>query len=307
MQNLPFMNLPGPEFLNVYGLLAIIVLAAAWLVIRFADHTDSVPPPVPESPDAMEVAFLQGGVNQVIRTLVYDLVQRGYAALAPEDRVAPTAKTPAPGELTALEARVLESIQARPKAHQLFQNRTARLRLLELLEPTRKKLAEQDLLKPDSVKIWRRRAQIAGTLALAGFAGAKIYVALTTGHANVAYLVFLCLASIAALFALAYVLTRHHASRRGRAYLDAMRAAYEGKLKAAVSHIGSPGPEARAFEGASLFLIGLYGFSALKGTSEAMFADHFKRASGDGGGGSCGSSCGGSCGDGGCGGCGGGD
>jgi uncharacterized protein (TIGR04222 family) len=310
LQNLPFLDLPGPAFLNVYGVVVIAVLAATWLVIRLADRTDRrPPPPVPQKPDAMEVAFLQGGVNQVIRTLVYDLAQRGYVALAPEDRVVPTSKTPQPGELNAMEARVLESVQAKPKAHELFENRTQRKRLLELLAPVRAKLAAEELVKPESVKLWRRRAQIAGTLVLAGFAGAKIYVAMQEGRSNFSYLLFLSLASIAALFALAYVLTRSHASRRGRAYLESMKLAYGDRLKEAVSHIGSPGPEARAFEGASLFLIGLYGFSALKGTTEAMFAESFRRASGGEGGG-CGSSCGGSCGDGGgsgCGGCGGGD
>jgi uncharacterized protein (TIGR04222 family) len=310
LQNLPILSLPGPAFLDVYGAVVVAVLLASFLLIRFADRTGRLPPPpVPQTPKAVEVAFLQGGVNQVVRVLVYDLVQRGYAVLAPEDRIAPTGKLPQPGELDALESRVLESIQGKPKAHELFGNRTQRKTLLELLEPVRAGLAAQELLKPESVKLWRRRAQIAGTVILAGLAAAKIYVALTTGHANVFNLIFLCIAAISFLFALAYVQTRHHASRRGRAYLEAMRLAYDSRLKDAVSQIGSPGPAARAFEGASLFLIGLYGFSARRGTSEEMFAAHFKRASGESGG-SCGSSCGGSCGGdgggGGCGGCGGG-
>jgi uncharacterized membrane protein YgcG len=131
-----------------------------------------------------------------------------------------------------------------------------------------------------------------------GLALAKIYVEWTAGVVNVAYLVFLAAASVASLFALAYVLTRTHASRRGHAYLDAMRLAYGGRLKEAVGHIGSPGPEARAFHGAALFLIGLYGFAPLKGTTEAMFAEAFSRGSGSDGS-DCGTSCGGSCGDGG--------
>lgn len=309
MQNFPYLDLPGPDFLNVYGVVVILVLAATWLVIRLADRTDRrPPPPVPQTPKAAEVAFLQGGVNQVIRTIVYDLVQRGYAALAPEDHIVPTSKRPDPGALNVMETRVLESIQARPKAHQLFESRALRKVLLKQLEPVRAKFAAEDLIKPESVKTWRRVAQIVGTVVLLGFAGAKIYVAVNAGHTNVSYLIFLCIASILSLFALAYVLTRSHASRRGRAYLDAMELAYRPRLDAALRDVGAPAA-ARAFEGASLFLIGLYGFSVLKGTPEADFVQHFRRASGDGGGGSCGSSCGGSCGDGsgGCGGCGGGD
>lgn len=299
MQNIPLLNLPGPEFLNFFGLVVIIVLAGAYLCIRLADRTDRrPPPPVPQNPDAMEVAFLQGGVNQVIRTLVYDLAQRGFVALAPEDHVVPTEKEPQPGELNAMETRLLEAVQTKPKAHKLFEDHSLRRRLLELLAPLRAKLAAEDLIKPQSVKIWRRRAQIGGTLIIVGLALAKIYVEWAKGPANVAYLVFLAAASVAVLLALAYVLTRTHASRRGYAYLEAMRLAYGGRLKEAIGHIGSPGPEARAFGGAALFLIGLYGFSPLKGTTEAMFAEAFSRGSGSAGA-DCGTSCGGSCGDGG--------
>jgi len=297
LQNLPFLDLPGPEFLNVFGVLAIAVLGATWLLIHFADRTDRrPPPPVPEHPDAMEVAFLQGGVNQVLRTVVYDLVQRGYASLGKDDRVEPTGRTPEPGELDAFESHVLTRIQARPKAHQLFEDRAQRKALLALLEPVRARLAAEDLIKPPAVKAWRLRAQVVGTLALLGFAGAKIYVALTSGETNVYYLVFLCVAAILSLFALAYVLTRSHASRRGQAYLEAMSLAYRPRLDSALIQLGAT-PTAKVFEGASLFLIGLYGFSPLRGTPEAIFARHFRRASIESGG-SCGSSCGGSCGDG---------
>lgn len=297
MQNLPFLDLPGPDFLNVYGVVVIAVLAATWLLIHFADRTDRrPPPPVPQSPDAMAVAFLQGGLNQVIRTVVYDLVQRGYATLAKEDRIVPTADSPQPGELDAVESHVLTLIQAKPKAHQLFENREQRKALLALLAPVRARLAAEDLIKPESVKNARRIAQTVGTLVLAGFAGAKIYVALTSGQTNVSYIVFLCGASILALFALAYVMTRSHASRRGRAYLEAMSLAYRPRFDEAVLQLGVS-PATKAFEGASLFLIGLYGFSALRGTPEGVFAQHFRRASIESGG-SCGSSCGGSCGDG---------
>ncbi len=305
------LSLPGPDFLNVFGAVVMVVLAATFLVIRFADHTGGRPPPLaPQNPDAIEIAYLQGGVNQVIRTLVYDLVQRGYAKLGAEDRIIPTEKYPAPGELNAMERRVLDSIQAKPKAHELFQNRTQRNMLMELLAPVRAKLDAEELVKPASVKAWRTRAQIVGSLVILGLSGAKIYVAHVHGRSNVAYLIFLTIAAMAALFALAYVMTRTHASRRGRAWLESMRLAYQGRLDDNLQNVGAP-TASRAFEGASLFLISLYGFSALKGTQEEAFYNTFKRGSSSDVS-SCGSSCSGSCGSGdggggGCGGCGGGD
>lgn len=310
MHSIAVLNLPGPAFLNVFGAVVIAVLAASWLAIRLADRTDRrPPPPVPQQPDAIAVAYLQGGVNQVVRMLVYDLVQRGYASLGKDDRVLPAAEAP-PGALLPIERRVLDSIDARPLAHELFADRALRGALMNHLEPVRAKLAAQELIKPESVKIWRMRVQIIGTLVLLGLAAAKIYVALTTGHTNISYLAFLTIASVAALFVLAYVATRTHASRRGRAWLEAMRLAYRSRLEDQLIEIGAP-TATKAFEGGSLFLIGLFGFSVLEGTSEAMFYESFKRGSGSGGS-SCGSSCGGSCGSGdgggggGCGGCGGG-
>lgn len=307
MQNFAILNLPGPAFLNVFGAVVIAVLAGAWIAIRFADKTGRrPPPPVPQRPDAVQVAYLQGGVNQIIRMLVYDLVQRGYAKLSKDDRVLPASEA-APGALSPIERRVLDSIEARPLAHEIFADSALRSAIMNLLEPVRRTLAAEELIKPESVIRWRTRAQILGTLILLGLSGAKIYVARTTGHTNVSYLVFLTIASIAALFALAYVTTRAHASRRGIAWLENMRLAYKSRLEDQLLEVGAP-TATKAFEGASLFLIGLYGFTVLKGTSDVMFYETFKRGSGSDGS-SCGSSCGGSCGSGdggGCGGCGGG-
>ncbi len=128
MQNI--LALQGPAFLNIFGVVAICVLAGAWLGIRFADDTDRRPPLAPQNPDAIEVAYLQGGVNQVIRTVVYDLVQRGYAALEKDDRIVPTGEEPTHRKLNAIEQRIYDSLQAKPKAHELFANRTQRAKLM---------------------------------------------------------------------------------------------------------------------------------------------------------------------------------
>lgn len=272
------LSLPAPEFLNIFGLVAFLVLAATAIVIRSADRSDRRPPPVPQTPEAIEVAFLQGGLDQVIRTLVYDLVQRGYVTLGKDDCVMPTDRAPGHGELDLLEARVLETIRQKPTARQLFADMAQRRDMLFLLEPVRARLAAQDLLEPVSVSVWRRRAQVVGAFILLGLAGARIYVETTTGHGNVAYLVFLCLASILCLLALAYVMTSGHTSRRGRAWLAAMELAYRERLDEAVKALNESGG-ARGFDGAALFLIALYGYSALKDTPDAIFVDYFEGAS----------------------------
>lgn len=282
MQDLPFFNLSGPEFLNFFGVVVIAVLATTFLVIHFADRTGRrPPPPVPQTPDAMEVAYLQGGVNQVIRTLVYDLDERGFVVLGPESRIVPTGAAPQSGDMNALELRVLEAVRNGPTAQELLEDRALRNALEQQLQPVRDRLAADDLLQPPSVKVWRRRLEIIGAILIIAVAGVKLQMAFAEGQ-NVSYLLFLMVAAVAALFAEGYVLTRDAASRRGQAYLEAMRVAYADRLKEALAHIRSPGPEARAFKGASLFLIALYGFSVLKGTTEAKFPESFERASGAG-------------------------
>lgn len=282
MQDLPFFNLSGPEFLNFFGVVVIAVLATTFLVIHFADRTGRrPPPPVPQTPDAMEVAYLQGGVNQVIRTLVYDLDERGFVVLGPESRIVPTGAAPQSGDMNALELRVLEAVRNGPTAQELLEDRALRNALEQQLQPVRDRLAADDLLQPPSVKVWRRRLEIIGAILIVAVAGVKLQMAFAEGQ-NVSYLLFLMVAAVAALFAEGYVLTRDAASRRGQAYLEAMRVAYADRLKEALAHIRSPGPEARAFKGASLFLIALYGFSVLKGTTEAKFPESFERASGAG-------------------------
>lgn len=282
MQDLPFFNLSGPEFLNFFGVVVIAVLATTFFVIHFADRTGRrPPPPVPQTPDAMEVAYLQGGVNQVIRTLVYDLDERGFVVLGPESRIVPTGAAPQSGDMNVLELRVLEAVRNGPTAQELLEDRSLRNALEQQLQPVRDRLAADDLLQPPSVKVWRRRLEIIGAILIVAVAGVKLQMAFAEGQ-NVSYLLFLMVAAVAALFAEGYVLTRDAASRRGQAYLEAMRVAYADRLKEALAHIRSPGPEARAFKGASLFLIALYGFSVLKGTTEAKFPESFERASGAG-------------------------
>ena len=312
LRRIPFLDLDGPRFLDFYLLVAIGVLAVAWLALRFADRTDRRPPPaVPQQPDAIETAYLAGGVNDVVRTIVYDLAHRGYVTLGADERLSPGPKTPAAGELNAMQRRVLATLQFRPKAGEIFQNLALRKELEAMLAPLRARLASKELLRPEAFKSVKRRVELVGSLVLATLAGAKLYLAAVTGKPNVAFLVFLAIASILLLFSLTYVASRGVASRRGRALLDDMKLAYADRFKLARARLGPKGsPFAAgmtAFEGASLFMIGLYGFSALHGTADDLFAVLFRRASGDAARG-CGSSCSaGGEGDGGsgCGGCGG--
>jgi uncharacterized protein (TIGR04222 family) len=300
------LHLPGPQFLAFYGVVALVVLVAAFLLMFFADttRTDNLPS-VPVSPDPIEVAYLSGGVNAVLRTVVYDLRQQGLLTLEKEKHLVATGAAPATA--TRLQRCVLDKIQARPEIGSLFRDKTLRSRLEAILDPMRARLAASDLLQPDSVKRTRGWTLGLGLLVLLGLAAAKIEVALSLGITKVQFLIFLAILSSACLFFLVFFFSKRAASRRGRAYLEAMRLAYSSRLPwARVGFAPARGGEGGiAYDGA-LMLIALYGFDALKGTPDAAYAKAFARSDGGGG---CGSSCGGGGdggGGGGCGGCGGG-
>lgn len=295
LQQIPLLNLSGPDFLDFYGAVALFVLAATYVALRLADRSDSRPPPaVPAKPDPIETAYLAGGVNDVLRMIVYDLTHRGFTTLGVDDRLTIGPKRPERGELNAMERCVLEAMESKPTTHEIFEDLWHHIELERMLAPIRAKLEAEELLQPASFKRAKTRAEIIGSAVLALLVLAKLYVAWAAGRANVAFLIFLSIAAIALLFALTYVMSRGVASRRGRAYLADMKVAYSDRFRAALAKLGpkgaAPSAGAAAFGGPSLFLIGLYGFSALKGTTDAAFAAAFRRASGDSAG-SCGSSC----------------
>ncbi len=282
MLDLPFFNLPGPAFLNFFGVVVVAVLLLAFLAIYLADRTGRAPPPpVPDEPDAMAVALLSGGVGRVIQTLVYDLDERGYAMLDDEGRIVPAGEKPRPGALSEMELRVLAAIRHKPTARQLFEDRALRHHLFNDLAPMRAALAAQGLLQPPLVGLVKRLAQALGALVIVSVAGVRLWSIVTVEQGNPSYLVFLAMAATAALVALCYVLTRETASRRGQAFVAAMQAAFAEKLAEAIRPIRSPGPKARAFGGAALYLIALYGFAPLRGTTDSKFAEAFQDASGN--------------------------
>ena len=276
-----FLDLPGPAFLNFLGAVVIAVLLASFLAIYFADRSGRLPPAtVPAEPAAMTTAFLSGGVGRVIQMLVYDLDERGYLVLGDEGHINPTGKKPVDGELDEMELRLLAAVRHGPTARQLFEDKALRRHLFIDLAAARAQLAADDLLQPETVRQAKRWAQIVGTLVIVAVAAAKLRVVLAEGG-NPSYLIYLTVAAIGALFALGYVLTRETASKRGLGLVDAMKRAHAERLRQTLAQIRSPGPQARAFGGASLFLIGLYGFSPLKGTTESKFVEAFQDASGN--------------------------
>ena len=81
-------NMPGPSFLVFYPICAGVILAAAYFFIAMQDTTGGRPPPaIQGAVDPYELAYLRGGINEIIRTAVYSLRQKGLIEIV-EQKVA---------------------------------------------------------------------------------------------------------------------------------------------------------------------------------------------------------------------------
>jgi uncharacterized protein (TIGR04222 family) len=309
MELLDVLHLPGPQFLAFYAAVVVAVLAGAAFAIVSADRSDGQQPQhVPTNPDPIELAYLKGGTNQALRTLIYDLCRRGHLRLQKEESILPGDQAPPGDALTPLEAALVRAVGAGVKIAKIFSDKRLAAEAERILAPVRMRLLGRELLRPDGVVTAGCWSFGLGALLLGGLALAKIRIGLQLQR-PVDFLIALSIVGLVFLMLLTIALCSRRTSKRGRAYLKDVRSAYSGRIRDALRnfHAASIGPSTSpaATTAAVLLLVGLDGFNALKGTPDAIFAKAF--AQGSNGGGGCGSSCGGGGGDGGggCGGCGG--
>jgi len=291
LEKIPVFNLHGGEFLLAFGLFATAVALVAYLGFRASDDSDaSSPPRVPTRPDPLEVAYLAGGVQGVLRTALYDLHRRGLIDVGKDGRVFHTGVSATRPESQA-DRLLLDATRDNPKAAALMRQKMLREAAERLCAPVRGRLAAQDLLLAEESRrrIWRIAFAAAGFIL--AVAGLKIALAISQGRSNVGFLVGLAILASFLLFPLALKYAGGTANRKGRAYLAQMRRAFSS-LKAQAAH-------APVYDGGTLFLVGLFGYEMLKGAPGQNFAAAFRSPS-DGGGGDGGG--GGGCGGGGCGG-----
>jgi uncharacterized protein (TIGR04222 family) len=280
----------GPPFFLIYGAIALAVIAAAYRIVRSRDKTGwRAPPPVPSTLDPYELAYLRGGKNEVIRTVLYALRQLGLIEIIPAKwltalRLVANAGVHRARELTALEERVLRSIDPRVEASYLFQSKRLGREVERLCDTFRNKLESEELLRSDNV---RQSALLIPFVASAVLVALSMYGILLAVNNGLPFgvLIMFTMISLIVVWAVVAPVARARVSARGRAYLNRLQLAYAGP--AARRTAQSPQPDL-----ASLGLVGLFGLGILSGTPDAAFAGIFdKKASGNVGG--CGSATGG--------------
>jgi uncharacterized protein (TIGR04222 family) len=294
-------DMRGPDFLIFYAFAACLVLAGAYGFIQMQDKTGAMaPPPTPSDIDPYELSYLRGGINEVIRTAIYALRQKGLIEIE-KGRVRATGA--AAQELTEIERAVFEQVLSAPTIAALFKAGDLRGILESLCAAYKQQLSAQQLLTPPEV---RRAAFLALSVAgglLVALAGYKMWAAAMHGHSNLGFLFLEAMGACVVLFWIFRKATAGNASKRGKAFLAQLQLAYSDHVGAVFGAAVESSAGRAAVGGAALFIVGLFGFSILKGTPDAALAQAFAQSSGSGG---DGGGCGGGGGGGGCGGCGGG-
>src|ERR671912_33278 len=112
LMNNPLADMYGPLFLFVYAGAIAATAIACRVATRRLDWTAKMPPPpVPSNPDPHEIAYLRGGENEVTRSVVFALVQKGLLRVSQTGKdyqVGRTAESPERRGLTQIERRALD-------------------------------------------------------------------------------------------------------------------------------------------------------------------------------------------------------
>lgn len=328
-------NLRGPDFLGVYLIIAVLVIAFAWYRTRMDDPTRGVLSPVVlEQLDPFEIAFLRGGHAELARLTIIDLIARRYLEVRGQERTTTIGSTPQPPDekfLNPVARYVFDWMRRGRHMVDIVPGLTVQLIHSGVAVPMQQALEARQLVttrrhrEDASRRVWPYAA------ILLGLAGYKLFVALfLRGRTNVIFLIILAFVALAILV---NVTKPGRLTALGRAYLKRVQSALTG-LQTRVQSLISNSERDHL-----LLAVGAYGVGVLSGTSYNFAPTIFERdlrkhsdgghydggghsnsgsssncgaGCGSGGGGSASSSCssgscggGSGCGGGGCGGCGG--
>jgi uncharacterized protein (TIGR04222 family) len=313
----PLANMNGTTFLILYVVLLAAGIASYYILKRNLDWTAKMPlPKVPENPEPYEIAYFRGGDNELSRTVIFSLVQKGFLEITNGGKKSyiRLAKTqPNWTTIPQIERTALSWFKETREASEVFDSFGLSAHLEPYFNEYARQLEAASFLTPADVvrKGQIFAAGIGGALLLLG--GYKLIAAIAHGRFNIFFLILLMIITIGVF---AYLSVFPRLSARGTAYLTRFQNAFDTlrvRTQAGLT------PTAAGHQTLSvdpmLLAMGVFGVGALSGTMFSEYERAFKKsgAAGTGGCGSAGcssSSCssgdgGSSCG-GGCGGCGGG-
>jgi uncharacterized protein (TIGR04222 family) len=327
----PLATMYGPYFLIFFGFViffAVIILA---IVKSQFDRTNNLSiPAIPPNIDPYEIAFLRGGVNEVARSVVFSLLQKGFIEIdgtASPNVIRKTQNQNDQRFLNPIEQLTLGWLGVSREPKEFFGSSGLVEQLQVYANSYQGRLESQQMLTSEEDRQTLNPVKWSVYLLIFSLGAYKTLAALAHGYYNI---IFLLIFTIAGIFIARAVSKLPRVTKLGKAYLERLQTAFDNlKYTSQAAYIRSDQPRVASpagFAGVDplLLSVGVFGSAILAGTVFDSYNQAFQRSqmASNASGGSCGSACGScssggsscsssdgggsSCG-GGCGGCGGGD
>lgn len=324
----PLAMMDGPAFLVLFASLVIFLTIAVAAVRAASDKSDKLGiPTIPPDPDPVEIAYLRGGPNEAVRSVIFSLLQKRLIQIETNSSgsvLRPVLPAGSVKGLSTVEQTSMEWIGAVREAGEVFRKDTG---LVSLLRPYfsryQAQLESRQLLTSEESSARLKgfaRAAASFVILLGGY---KVFVSLVYGHFDIGFTILLSAIGVTALVVVGKL---PRITRLGKLYLERLNLAFSDlKYRSQAPYIRgaeSPSLQSASFAGVDplLLSVGLFGSGILAGTVFSDYNTAFQRAQseaarrgssggcGSAGCGSCSSSSGSSCSSGSCssGGCGGG-
>ncbi|MFN9987580.1 MAG: TIGR04222 domain-containing membrane protein, partial [Pirellula sp.] len=295
--NNPLGNLYGPTFLLLYCVMLVGCIVVIRWFVRRADTSHSEPPlKIAEELDPLQIAYLRGGDAEVIRTVMVDLVERDLI----EEQPKPTGiqgffqgkvarwkaghTTETPTGLTEVHEALLSQFNSPKTAVSAFESSVQSL-VSKFTTPWREWMDSEKLRVPSDALVNSAAAFWMSLIGLEILGVYKIIAAMRSGHHNLIILIGLMVVTPVVLL----LATRsRRLSQRGQLYLSHLQTAFAkySKLKdynqteAVATRLGSDPDHSRLdlSYSAPLFAVGLFGVSALEGSSFDPLYQSYRKA-----------------------------
>jgi uncharacterized protein (TIGR04222 family) len=300
----PLATMYGPYFLLLYGFVIFFTLIILGIIKRGVDDTDELPlPPIPSQIDPYEIAYLRGGTNEVVRSVVFSLMQKGFIELNTDGKkteIRQTASGASAANLSQIEQLALGWFYTPRDSSEVFKAGGLVEQLESYGQTYQARLESQQMLTSDESQSSFKPLKWTAYLVIFGLGAYKAVAAIAHGYYNIIFLIIFCLVGLL----IARGISKFpRVTKLGNAYLERLQLAFDNlKLEAQRPYIPSNEPQVvpqTTFAGVDplLLSVGVFGSAILAGTIFDSYNQAFQRSQLQAGasGSSCSSGCGSSC------------
>jgi uncharacterized protein (TIGR04222 family) len=309
----PIAAMDGTAFLVLFIVFIVLTLAVLAVARATIDSTDKMPiPAIPPQVDPFEVAYLRGGANELARSVVFSLMQKGFVEVVNADkdsRIRRVNEGLDTNSLSEIEQSALGWLGHGREAKDVFDTSSGLIAKMESRSARYElELSRRQFLMPDEWKGRMKKYGLVAALAIVGVGGFKMFAAVMTGRFNILFALFLTIVGFVIARGIGKV---PRVTKLGKQYLARLQSAFEG-LKYQTQQTLTPQAGSAGID-PLLLSVGVFGTGILAGTAFSHYNDTFARqhhagnscgsacgsgcssscGSGDGGGSSCGGGCGG--------------